>query len=192
MLSIENRHTPDSAVSNGMRIVLATPLYPPEIADAAAYVKELARRLAKDHKVTIVTYAHLPEPLPGVTVSAIEKRRPLLSRLFSFRNALARALRDADAVLAINGASVELPLLLVSRRQSVPLIFCTADHAAHERAGLLERLASSRADRIVSDFPPHRPEILPFAPRPVDELASYEQSWDTHLAELSRLFHHAD
>lgn len=175
-----------------MRIVLATPLYPPEITDAAAYAKELARRLSKDHEVTVVAYAHLPEPIPGVTVVAIEKRRPLLSRLFSFRNALARALQDADVVLAVNGASVELPLLLVSRRQSVPLVFCTADRAAHERAGFLERFVSSQADRIVSDFPSHRPEILPLAPRPTEELAAYERSWDTHLAELSRLFHHAD
>lgn len=174
-----------------MRIVLATPLYPPEIADVAAYAKELARRLSKDHEVTVVTYAHLPEPISGVTVVAIEKHRPLLVRLLSFRNALARAIRGADIVLAVNGASIELPLLLVSRHRTTPLIFCVADRAAHDRAGLLEHLASSRAGHIVSDFPPRRPEILPFAPRPTEELAAHERSWDAHVAGLSRLFHHA-
>src|SRR3989344_9051256 len=39
-----------------MKIVLATALYPPDIAPPAPYVKELATRLAANHEVTIVTY----------------------------------------------------------------------------------------------------------------------------------------
>lgn len=175
-----------------MRIVLATPLYPPEVADAAVYAKELSRRLAPSHDVTVVAYAHLPEQVPGVRVVAIDKRRPRLARLRTFRKALTAAVQNADALLAINGASVELPLLLVKRPRSMPLLFLTADRSAHERGGLLERLASARADRVVADLPPKRPEILPLEPTPDKELAAWEDAWKTHLTTLDSLLQNHD
>lgn len=169
-----------------MRIVIATPLYPPEIADAAAYTKELARRLVVAHTVTVVAYTHLPEHVPGVTVITVDKRRSRLSRLLAFRAALARALKDADALIAVNGASVELPLLFTKRPHT---IFWVADKAAHARAGVLERLASGRAHTVVHDLPLPRPEILPLEPEPREALAAYEQSWESHLKSLTDVLH---
>jgi hypothetical protein len=169
-----------------MRILIATPLYPPEVADAAAYAKELARRLAEHHDVTVAAYAHLPEELPGVKVIAVEKRQPRFGRLAAFRKALTRAAREADAVIAINGASVELPLLSTS----IPFVFCLADHAAHARSGFLERITHARARGIVNDIPPRRPEILPLEPEPKDALAAWESAWQDHLRALDTLLHH--
>ncbi len=170
-----------------MRILIATPLYPPEVADAAAYAKELATRLAKDHAVVVVAYAHLPEKVTGVRVVEIDKRQPRLARLRAFRKALSREARDADAVIAINGASVELPILFAL---GAPFVFCVADKAAHARGGILERLAFFRARTVVSEVPPHRPEILPLEPEPTEALAAWEKAWQTHLAKLFSLLKH--
>lgn len=171
-----------------MRILIATPLYPPEVADAAAYAKELARRLSKNHEVAVVAYAHLPEMLPKVRVVTIEKRRPRLMRLRAFRAALAREAARADAVVALNGASVELPLIFGIK---VPIIFCIADRAAHAHAGMLERLARARARAVVHDAPPQKSEILPLEPRPTAALAAWEAAWQAHTARLNALFIHA-
>jgi hypothetical protein len=172
-----------------MRILIATPLYPPEVADAAAYAKELATKLSKEHEVRVVAYAHLPEEVSGVRMIAIDKHAPRLSRLMKFRRAFALAARDADAVLAINGASVELPVLF--NRPSAPLVFCVADKAAHARGGFLERLAFSRARAVIQNIPPRRPEILPLDPEPTEALAAYETSWNAHLSSLLKHFNHA-
>ncbi len=171
-----------------MRILIATPLYPPEVADAAVYAKELARRLAKDHEITVVTYAHLPEELLNVRVVTVEKRQPRFARLRAFHGALAKAARDADAVIAINGASVELPLILTAK---IPLIFCVADRAAYARGGLLQRLSFARALTVIRDIPPCKPEILPLKPEPTEALTAWEHAWETHLARLDSLFTHA-
>ena len=173
-----------------MRVLIVTPLYPPEVADAAVYAKELAKRLAKRHEVTVVAYTRLPEQIPGVTVITIDKRQPRLSRLYAFRKAFENAIRDADIAFAVNGASVELPIALASRPKSVPLVFCLADTAAHARAGIIERLAFGRARAIVRDLPLPRPEILPLEPIPETALAAYEASWETHLKALDSLFPH--
>jgi hypothetical protein len=173
-----------------MRVLIVTPLYPPEVADAALYTKELARRLSKNHEVTVVAYAHLPEEVYGVSVVTIDKRQPRFARLRAFRKTFVRAVKDADVVLAINGASVELPLLLTHFPKSVPLVYCIADATAHARAGLIERLAFARADAVVRELPPRRPEILPLEPEPTEALAAYEASWTTHLHMLESLFIH--
>ena len=172
-----------------MRVLVVTPLYPPEVADAAAYAKELARRLSKDHEVTVVAYAHLPEQMPGVTVVSVDKHRPRFARLRAFRKALIHASRTADAVIAINGASVELPILLSSLPKT---IFCLADKAAHERAGLIEQFAFARACTVVREVPGTKPEILPLEPEPTNALATWKRAWREHLQTLENILTHGN
>ncbi len=180
-----------------MRIVLVTPLYPPEIVEPAPYVKELAKRLSGRHTVTILTYTRLPEKVAGVRIIAIDKRRPLLLRLVSFFFALVRAARSADVVYAMNGASVELPLALASFFISSPVVIRIGDAAAHERtkknqlAQIIERFAFSRARRVIADGPRPRPELLPFAAFPNEALDAHGQSWNSHLRTLEDIFNHA-
>ena len=180
-----------------MKIVLATPLYPPDVAEPAPYMKELARRLSKSHEVTVVAYGALLEEVPGVRIIPIHKGRPLPLRLFAFTRALLRATRHADLVYVANGASAELPLIALSFATRIPLYLALADHAAHGRARhrlgmrIIERLAMSRAHGIISALPPPKPEILPLEPEPTEALETYERAWKAHEAELDSLFSHA-
>lgn len=180
-----------------MKIVLATPLFPPEITEPAPYVKELAKRLGALHEVTVVAYTHLPEEVSNVRVVEVDKRRPLLIRLIAFTRVLWHLAKRADIVYAMNGASVELPALLVSYLCPTPFVFALADPSAHERArsggalGLLERHAFARTRRLVRDLPPPRPEILPLEPRPTKALAAYDAGWAAHERALLDAFSHA-
>ncbi len=97
-----------------MRILLVTPLYPPDIKEPAPYVKELANRLSVNHAVTVLAYNHLPEAITGVQIITIEKSDVLLVRLVRFFQALRDLARDADVLYMQNGPSVELPILLLS------------------------------------------------------------------------------
>ncbi|MBI3572115.1 hypothetical protein HY091_01100 [Candidatus Kaiserbacteria bacterium] len=180
-----------------MRIVLATPLYPPEIAEPAPYVKELARRLSKDHRVIIVAYGRLPERVLGVTIVAVDKRWPLPFRLLAYFFALLGAARNADLIYAQNGPSVELPAAFVALILGRPLIIRIGDQAAHEYATrhlarrIIERFALSRACEVISDGPLPRPEVIPFQPFPPAKRVAYEHAWEEHLRALETLFDHA-
>lgn len=181
-----------------MKIVLATPLYPPDIAEPAPYIKELARRLAeRGHAITVLTYGRLPERISGVRIIAVDNHRPLIIRLMSFTRALWRALRDADIVYAQNGASVELPLVLVSFLVRKPCIIRIGDERAMGHAtrnallGMIHRLARSRARAIITDTPMPRPEVLPFVPAPIQAQQTYEASWGEHTKKLLDIFNHA-
>mgnify|MGYP001577448120 FL=1 len=180
-----------------MNIVLVTPLYPPDIAEQARYIKETAARLAKKgHGITIVAYAHIPEKIPGVRIIAVSKRTLLPIRLIAYTKALTSAAHTADIIYAENGPSVELPVTFVSLLMRLPFVMHIGDKAAHERSAknvflrYIKHLAHARARAVIADMPATRPEILPFQPVSLAEHAAYDTSWETHINSLTEIFTH--
>ncbi len=179
-----------------MKIVIATPLYPPEIAEPAPYVKELARRLAKNHQVTVIIFGHLPEKIPGVSFICINKLHPLPMRLLCFSFALWKAALNADVIYAENGASVELPAGFVTFFTRRPLIIHIGDPIACKKAEkklllkYIKRFALKCARQTINNTPLPRPEILPFMPNPQSELGAYNKSWNAHINILENIFTH--
>ncbi len=173
-----------------MRIVIATPLYPPDIAPQASYVKELAQRLGTQHQVTLVAYGSYPEAVPGVRIVSVSKRQPKPLRLLAFLWALYREVKNAEVLYAENGPSVELPVGLLTRITRLKLVVHLGDQLAHTRAARLEQFMTSRASSVVSDIPLSRPEILPFTAYPEEAFRAHEASWQTHVAMLTNLFTH--
>lgn len=202
-----------------MRILLVTPLYPPDIKEPAPYVKELAGRLSLSHAVTVLAFSHIPERVTGVEIISVVKSNILPVRLWQFFSALIHAARNADVIYVQNGPSVELPLLLFSFLNPPSIFLRLGDEVAlshaeatplrrHILSSLLKRVcgvvvhtATSNASvffmkdlpspRIHNmERPPSRPEILPFVPYPTDTLLTYEASWSTHTEKLTTLFEH--
>lgn len=198
-----------------MRILLITPLFPPDIADPAPYVKELARRLAKSHTVTVLAFNHLPEHVPGVTIHTIEKNRPLPIRLLQMFTAILKHGRSTDVLYLQNGPSTELPTALAYLFVRKPFVLRLGDEAALQFAEkqfllfIIQRLAIRLArisivhtpllheklaarygvDRVTYlDRPPERPEILPFRPRPNAALGAHERAWEAHIGSLEKIF----
>ncbi len=197
-----------------MRVLVVTPLYPPDIAPLAVYVKEFARRFSLHADITILAYAHIPEKIDGVRIVTVTKNIPLFFRLFSFTYTLWKESRTADMLFVQNGASVELPASLVSLFCHIPQVVRLGDYvalaSAQKRWGLkiILDVMLSRATHIVEEqattitskysskttsleTPPLRPEILPFAEYPKEALEQYERSWNEYLRLLTDIFIHA-
>lgn len=198
-----------------MRILLVTPLYPPDIADPAPYVKELAARLARSHSVTILAYNHLPEKIAGVDIVTVEKSKPLPMRLFKMFAATFRLGRKCDVLYVQNGPSTELPVALVTLLIRKPYILRLGDEAAlsfaedHFLYRFVQRIAILRARKSVVhamelqqkvarmygsalpaflERPPKRPEILPFHNRPNAAIGDHERAWKAHVGALNDIF----
>jgi len=163
-----------------MRIAIATPLYPPDTAPAALYAKELAERLSRTDEVSVVVYGYLPEPIEGIRIVSVTKRLPLPVRLTAYTISLFKEVRLADVVYVINGASVELPLMIVSFLTRTPFLFIAADTDAFARAErskvlrFLQTRAVQKSRAHISSLPLPRPEILPLDAPPTEALALYE------------------
>jgi len=177
-----------------MKILLATPLYPPEIAPVAQYVKELARRLKDIHEITILAYAYIPEQIPGVHIVTIQKDAFLPLRIIKYLTSLFSL--EADIIYALNGASIELPVGIFTYFRHTNLIYCIGDQNAlnHGKKSVLfrtiQRLLQKKAYAVIETIPSDRPEILPLEPRPDGALATWEQEWKKHIEELNSIFTH--
>ena len=175
-----------------MRILIVTPLYPPDTAGHAPYVKELAKRLSSKHEICILIYGYIPEHVSGATIVTIQKKLFAPLRLFQYTYTLWKLSSTADVVYVQNGASVELPTLVVSLLSGTRFILRLADLNAlrtattqrfHKQLLLLvcqfvqavlidqqvqlplfARIQKSKIVKIA--FPQERPEILPFTSYP--------------------------
>lgn len=117
-----------------MKIVVATPMYPPEIAEPAPYVKETSRRLSVDHEVTIVAYASTSEKTPGANLITVDKRNPLPIRLLKYTYTLFCASRDAEIIYVQGGTAAGLPAVIVGRLRNIPVVLRFNEDEAWERA----------------------------------------------------------
>jgi hypothetical protein len=175
-----------------MRILIATPLFPPDVADPAPYIKTLAARLSEDFDVTVLLYGKLPETAKSARLYPVPKELPAPLRLAIFGIRLLFLGSVHDVVLIENGIAAELPALIASfffpRRM---LIHCSDKKVAYHgwRKRLHERLAA-RVRMLPDLSAPVRPEILPFEPYPAEEMRRYEEDWVKHLAALRTELNH--
>jgi glycosyltransferase involved in cell wall biosynthesis len=122
-----------------MKIVLATPLFPPEIGGPATYTKELAERLVGKHAVTIVAYASTSEKVPGARLVTVDKRRPLPLRLLKFFLVLFKEAKGADVIYVQNAVAAGIPAVLVGKLRGVPVVLKFVGDEAWERATQLHQ-----------------------------------------------------
>ncbi|HNU96679.1 MAG TPA: glycosyltransferase family 4 protein [Candidatus Portnoybacteria bacterium] len=126
-----------------MKIIIATPLYPPEIETLSFYIKSLAAKLCKKHEVTIVAYASTAEKIPGVKLITISKRQPLLMRFLRYLFALLETSKHADIIYVQNSVTAGLPAIIVKFFRKIPVILNFAENEAWKRATQLQFTSQS-------------------------------------------------
>jgi glycosyltransferase involved in cell wall biosynthesis len=115
-----------------MKLVVATPLYPPEVGGPATYAKVLEEGLPE-------------RGIEVVTVKFAEVRRlPKILRHYAYSRRVLRAARAADAVLALDPVSVGLPAMRAARKAGKPFfVKIVGDYAweqGRQRFGVTEDL----------------------------------------------------
>lgn len=124
--------TTRSGTLSGMRLVLATPLYPPDIGGPSTYAKLLVEGLhGKGIEVGLVSFSEV-------------RHLPKLVRHYAYYRKVRAALRRADAVLALDPVSVGLPTMYAARKEKKPfLVKIVGDYAweqGRQRFGIVQNL----------------------------------------------------
>lgn len=115
-----------------MQLVIATPLYPPEIGGPATYAKILFEGLpARGIEVTIVKFSDV-------------RRLPKVARHVAYFFHVRRAMSAADVALALDPVSVGLPTMLAARSLGKPFfVKIVGDYAweqGRQRFGVMQEL----------------------------------------------------
>lgn len=133
-----------------MRILIVTPLYPPDLGHLAIYGKELAAQLREQHTVTVATYGKLPEAISRVHIIQTAKDLPAAARLVSFTWHLWQAAAKTDLLYVCDGASVGLPAVIVSFLRRLPMVRFVQQDEAYERFIHLSRCNISHQEFCTS------------------------------------------
>ena len=106
-----------------MKILLATPLYPPEMEELAVYSKRFAEEMfAVSHEVSLLAYSDYPELINGVKITVVSKKRKLLFRLFLYTRELYTLSRDCHVIYAQNTLASGLPSVIIGKLRKIPVI----------------------------------------------------------------------
>jgi len=99
-----------------MKLLIATPLYPPEIGGPATYAKLLFEGLPKMGR----------SDLPNIEVELVKfsevRHLPKLIRHYAYYRRVLRAARNADIVLALDPVSVGLPAMKAAQKAGKPFV----------------------------------------------------------------------
>ena len=131
-----------------MKIILATPIYPPEIGGPAIYAKELCERMHNDHQITVVAYTNAKKEFPGTKLIAVNKQSPMLERLIRYTFTLWREVGETDVIYVQNAVASGLPVAIVSILRQKPFILKFVGDEAWERATQL-RLTEKRLEEFL-------------------------------------------
>jgi len=115
-----------------MKLVIATPLYPPEIGGPATYAKILVDELPKRGiEVEVVKFSNV-------------RHLPKIVRHYAYYRRVLKVARFADAVLALDPVSVGLPAMLAAKKAKKPFVVkIVGDYAweqGQQRFGVTESI----------------------------------------------------
>lgn len=130
-----------------MKIILATPLFPPEIEALSTYSKDLAEHLKANHELLVVAFVSQVEKVEGVKIVKVNKQRPLLVRLFDFFNNLMKLSKGADIIYAQNAVACGLPAIIAGRFKNIPVVINFAEDEAWKRA-----MSLGMTDKSLDDY----------------------------------------
>ena len=112
---------------------MLTPLFPPDTSDSAGYSKLLAKRL-NELPLSLLAYGKLPESIPNVLVTSIDKSGP---KIFTVVRCVMALHKTKPSTLFLNnGPSTDLPALLYKLvHPALRLIYIESDRKAAIRTG---------------------------------------------------------
>jgi hypothetical protein len=175
-----------------MRVLVLTPLFPPDVAPSAVYVKTLLAKLQKQgHTITCIHYGEFPEQVAGVTFVSTKKSISRFGRLIRFGVALWRH-RQADVCLIENGPSVELPAAFLWPWLPTVCLYSQSDvDASHQSSFLYRHLRQFFATHLPV-ITPNIPTLTPPLRHPLEAVdatreARYEADWQQHLTHILTL-----
>lgn len=131
------------APNNGLKVLIATGIYPPDIGGPATYARSLAKELVKlDIKVKILTYSDEREDgnyelgIRGneLDVCRINRSRNILIRYYNYLRQACKLAEAVDIVYILDLVSAGLPGIVAAKIHHKKIVFRTGGDFLWEKA----------------------------------------------------------
>jgi len=132
-----------------MKILITTPIFPPEIGGPATYVKEFAQRAKKkDNDVEIITLTDVEnDNLDDIDITSVKRTRNKLARHSSLFSKILKKAKKHDLIYAQNPGAVGLPSVLAGSILRKPVVVKYVGDTAWEKA-----FREGKTKKLLEDF----------------------------------------
>lgn len=178
-----------------MKILIISPLFPPDTGAPAQYVKTLVPQLI-ENEVTLMIYGYLPESVANTKIIMLDKRWSKIKLLLKSFLEIIKVGRDVDLIVINNGPSTELPALLASLVIKTSMTLCVSDPLAEKssRTGIyavIHKLFLKRVNKTIT-LPENEnaylpAEILPFTDNNTETEVARKHWWKEHVAAITTI-----
>lgn len=171
-----------------MKIVVATPLYPPEIGGPATYVQMLESQLPADEfELEVVPFASV-------------RSLPKVIRHIAYYFKLTKAVKDADVLYALDPVSVGLPAKLAAQHTKTPLLVRVPGDYAWEQGQVrfgvrdtLDQFVENRKQysvfvRLLHKIQSSVAQAAEAVIVPSDYMKGIVMTWDVHPARIVPIY----
>ena len=98
-----------------MKILIATPLFSPEIPEPAQYVNKISYSLEKENAIHIISYGKKGSQINNNAITVIPKDKAVLVRMFLFFWAVLNQAKHYDIIFIQDAVAVGLPTILAAK-----------------------------------------------------------------------------
>lgn len=133
-----------------MKILVATPIFPPDDGGPATYTKEVSERLTKrGHTISVVTFSDAPreDSFSGVRVRALSRKNSFLKRNFLFFYEVFKTSPAFDLVYIHEPSIIGLAASLAAKMRRKKTLLKFVGDRAWESA-----FAESKTKKLLDDF----------------------------------------
>lgn len=116
-----------------MKIIVTSPLFAPEIAEPAPYVKTISKQLGQDQEVIVLTYSNIQNLDNNKNLIAIKKNQASILRIFQYLLKLLKITKKNDIIYAQSGLSTSLASLISAKLKGAKIIYRYSEDEAYLR-----------------------------------------------------------
>lgn len=138
---------------NKKKILICTPIYPPEIGGPATYTKELSERLSDKYDITILTYGEEGKSpvFPNTELIIIKKSLSMFVRVFLYTFKLLQISEKFEVVYVQNAVAAGFPVAINKILRGTPYILKFVGDEAWEKA-----TQRKETEKFLEDFLEHK------------------------------------
>jgi len=130
-----------------MKIIVTTPLYPPEIAEPGPYTKEVSSKLKDKLELVVLTYANFTDNDQSPKIISVPKNLSTPIRLLKYFLKLLQISKNTELIYSQSGVAASFSSVLAGLINKKPVIFRYSEDEAWERS---KRLGLT--DKSLEDF----------------------------------------
>ncbi len=116
-----------------MKVLISTPLFPPEAHYPAKFSKSLAENISQYHEVSLLVFGDSPEQISSVNIVSISKKKNFLKKIFLFLQKSYKPISNSDIIILNQAGLFSFLTFILAKMKNKKIITKIKEDEVEER-----------------------------------------------------------